>query len=131
MLSSPVAFFDSPASELFRFWPLPENEPLPIPPPHFDYPFTIPDNWYQAALDYRVPITIATIYAVSAKALNKYNTSTGKKPWGISKIRHGPPCRRLLSDSSSRYVGWVLTLRIYITSTRQWHRHGAVKSRQR
>ena len=85
MLSSPVAFFDSPAGELFRFYPLPENEPLPIPPPHFDYPFTIPDNWYQAALDFRVPITIATIYAVSAKALNKYNTSTGKKPWAISK----------------------------------------------
>lgn len=85
MPSYPQAFLDSPSSALFKFFPLPENEPLPIPPPHFDYPFTIPDAWYQGALDYRVPVTIATVYAVTAKLLNKYNISNGKKPWAISK----------------------------------------------
>ncbi|KAK8090008.1 GNS1/SUR4 family protein [Apiospora hydei] len=85
MSSQPTVFLDSPSSSLFKFFPLPANEPLPIPPPHFDYPFTIPDSWYQGALDFRVPITIATLYAVTAKLLNKYNLSTGKKPWAISK----------------------------------------------
>ncbi|KAK6865112.1 elongation of fatty acids protein sre1 [Apiospora arundinis] len=84
MPSYPSVFLDSPLSSLFKF-PLPANEPLPIPPPHFDLPFTISDNLYQAALDFRVPVTIAACYAVTAKLLNKYNISTGKKPWAISK----------------------------------------------
>ncbi|ORY69711.1 GNS1/SUR4 family-domain-containing protein [Pseudomassariella vexata] len=88
MASSPSVYLDKPAGSLFTFWPLPE-EPQPIPPPHFAAPLgiTIPDGLYQSALDAKVPITIAFLYAVSAKLLNSYNQSTGKKPWAISKTR--------------------------------------------
>lgn len=55
---------------------------LPAPPP-----FTIPQNIFDAALDPRVPITIAAVYAVTVKALNVYNRSNGKKPWAIAKTR--------------------------------------------
>lgn len=50
-------------------------------------PILIPDHIYRAALDPRVPLTIAAVYAVTAKLLNIYNVSNGKKPWAISKTR--------------------------------------------
>lgn len=84
-MASPGVFLSPPASSLFQFPPGPN--PQTIPPPHFEFPFTIPDNLYVSALDARVPITIATVYAVTAKALNVYNKSTGKKPWAISKTK--------------------------------------------
>ncbi|KAI0128932.1 GNS1/SUR4 family-domain-containing protein [Xylariales sp. AK1849] len=85
MASSPSVFLEAPSKALFNFPP--PSDPQAIPPPHFDLPFTIPDGVFQAALDPRVPITIAAVYAISAKLLNKYNKSTGKKPWGISKTK--------------------------------------------
>ncbi|KAI8635083.1 GNS1/SUR4 family-domain-containing protein [Xylariaceae sp. FL1651] len=84
-MATPIVFASTPAATLFTLPPY--ADPQPIPPPHFDYLFTIPDNLYTAALDPKVPITIATIYAVTAKALNAYNKSTGKKPWAISKTK--------------------------------------------
>lgn len=84
-MASPIVFLSPPAATLFRFPPLPE--PQTIPPPHFNLPFTIPDSLYVSALDAKVPITIAAVYAVTAKALNLYNKSTGKKPWAISKTK--------------------------------------------
>ncbi|KAK6219036.1 hypothetical protein LQW54_002538 [Pestalotiopsis sp. IQ-011] len=83
MASSSSVFFEAPSSSLFNFPP--PTEPQAIPPPHFDLPFAIPDHIFTAALDPKVPITIAAAYAITAKLLNKYNTSTGKKPWAISK----------------------------------------------
>jgi hypothetical protein len=78
-----------PDPGLFSFPPT--NNPAPLPPVHAPssvmHPFNIPDNLFVAALDPRVPLTIATAYAVTVKLLNKYNKSTGKKPWGISKTR--------------------------------------------
>uniref|UniRef100_L2GC25 Elongation of fatty acids protein n=1 Tax=Colletotrichum fructicola (strain Nara gc5) TaxID=1213859 RepID=L2GC25_COLFN len=50
-------------------------------------PFEIPDHIFSAALDPKVPITIAALYAVTIKLLNKYNQSTGRKPWAISKTK--------------------------------------------
>jgi len=47
----------------------------------------IPDHIYEAVLDPRVPLTIATLYAITAKSLNAFNTSRNKKPWRISKTR--------------------------------------------
>ncbi|KAI2637295.1 GNS1/SUR4 family-domain-containing protein [Xylaria nigripes] len=84
-MATPIVFWAPPAANLFKFPP--HSDPQPIPPPHFDYLFTIPDNLYTAALDPKVPITIAAVYAVTAKALNAYNKSTGKKPWAISKTK--------------------------------------------
>ncbi|KAI1633764.1 GNS1/SUR4 family-domain-containing protein [Biscogniauxia mediterranea] len=84
-MATPIVFASPPAASLFKFPPHPA--PQTIPPPHFELPFKIPDNLYVAALDPKVPITIAAVYAVTAKALNVYNKSTGKKPWAISQTR--------------------------------------------
>lgn len=79
-----------PDPSLFSFPP--SSNPTFIPPPPassipFAPPFTIPDHIYQAALDPKVPITIAALYTITAKALNAYNKSTGKKPWAMSRTR--------------------------------------------
>ncbi|OTB08029.1 hypothetical protein M426DRAFT_317537 [Hypoxylon sp. CI-4A] len=84
-MAIPMVFLSPPSADLFQLPP--HSEPHAIPPPHFNLPFTIPDSLYVAALDPKVPITIATVYAVTAKALNAYNKSTGKKPWAISKTK--------------------------------------------
>ncbi|KAK3368128.1 fatty acid elongase-like protein [Podospora didyma] len=87
------AFVALPPKALLSSLSIPPNA-LPgfmTPPPvgsiPFAPPFDIPESWYHAVLDPKVPITIAALYAVSAKLLNIYNTSTGKKPWAISKTR--------------------------------------------
>ncbi|EHK15446.1 uncharacterized protein TRIVIDRAFT_164623 [Trichoderma virens Gv29-8] len=78
-----------PEAHLFNFPPA--NPPAPIAPAHVPAsilrPFNIPDDLYVSALDARVPLTIAALYAISAKLLNKYNKARNKKPWGISKTR--------------------------------------------
>lgn len=77
-----------PEPSLFSFPPSSLPPFIPPPPPastSFAPPIAIPDHVYQAALDPRVPITIAAVYTISAKALNAYNRSTGKKPWAISQ----------------------------------------------
>lgn len=80
--------FSLPSSSLFKFPPS-SNPPFLSPPAPGTSagapPFQIPDHIYNAVLDPKVPITIAALYAVSAKALNAYNKSTGKRPWAISK----------------------------------------------
>lgn len=70
----------------------PSNDPLTLLPPapgssRAAPPFAIPSSIYQAALDIKVPITIASVYAITAITLNRYNKSTGNKPWAISKTR--------------------------------------------
>ncbi|RMD39263.1 hypothetical protein DV735_g5866, partial [Chaetothyriales sp. CBS 134920] len=74
-----------PAS-LIRFPPSPEPATLlpPLDHPTLSHPFTIPPGLYRAALDPRVPITIATLYAVSVIYANSIN-SKRKKPWAISQ----------------------------------------------
>ncbi|KAL7798138.1 fatty acid elongase [Trichoderma ceciliae] len=78
-----------PDAGLFNFPPA--NPPAPLPPAHVPAsilrPFNIPDSLYVSALDARVPLTIAAVYAVTAKLLNKYNKARNKKAWGISKTR--------------------------------------------
>jgi hypothetical protein len=78
-----------PSWSVFKFPPDPA--PPLIPPPYdgftFQNPFPIPYAIYNAALDYKVPLTIASVYATSVVALNAYNRSGGNKPWAISKTR--------------------------------------------
>ncbi|KAF5024273.1 hypothetical protein F66182_3641 [Fusarium sp. NRRL 66182] len=78
-----------PDSSLFNFPPA--NAPAPIAPldvpASIMRPFNIPEHIFTAALDAKVPLTIATLYAVTIKSLNVYNKSHGKKPWAISKTR--------------------------------------------
>ncbi|KAG5943588.1 hypothetical protein E4U59_000227 [Claviceps monticola] len=78
-----------PDASLFVFPPT--NEPTALSPAaqplSIMRPFNIPDSVYQAALDPKVPLTIAALYAVTAKALNIFNASRNKKPWAMSKTR--------------------------------------------
>lgn len=87
---SPAVYAELPSASLFHF-PSSQSPPFLPPPPagstSFAPPIAIPDNIYRAALDARVPLTIAAVYAVTAKALNVYNRSTGRRPWAISKTR--------------------------------------------
>lgn len=82
----------APDPALFTEMFPPSSEPPFLPPPlpgsmSSAPPVLIPDRFYQAVLDPMVPITLAALYAVTAKLLNVYNTSNGKKPWVISKTR--------------------------------------------
>ncbi|KAK1840982.1 gns1 sur4 family protein [Colletotrichum chrysophilum] len=79
-----------PSPSLFQFPP--DGAHMAIPPPlpgsmAAAPPFEIPDHIFSAALDPKVPITIAALYAVTIKLLNKYNQSTVRKPWAISKTK--------------------------------------------
>ncbi|KAK0621355.1 fatty acid elongase-like protein [Bombardia bombarda] len=84
------AFLGLPSPSLFKFPPGSEPSFVTPPPPASlasAPPFDIPNHIYQAVLDPRVPITIAVVYAITAKLCNVYNKSTNKKPWAISKYR--------------------------------------------
>jgi hypothetical protein len=79
-----------PDSSLFTFPPKSDPRVLPAPQPGSSTaapPFSIPNDLYAAALDARIPITIATVYAVTVTLVNAYNRRRGNKPWAISKTR--------------------------------------------
>lgn len=82
-----VASWPEPA--LFTFPP--PSQPLPLAPAAAPAsvmrPFNIPDGIFTAALDPKVPLTIAALYAVTVKALNLFNRSRARRPWAISKTR--------------------------------------------
>ncbi|KAG7116545.1 Elongation of fatty acids protein sre1 like [Verticillium longisporum] len=85
-MSGTTILSELPNSSLFQFPP--SHYPIGVPPPPpgaSSSNFAIPDHIYNAVLDPRVPITIAATYAVTIKLLNRYNTSTNKRPWAISK----------------------------------------------
>ncbi|KAF4977379.1 hypothetical protein FZEAL_6091 [Fusarium zealandicum] len=79
----------APESSLFNFPPT--GGPAPIAPFNVPAsimrPFNIPSHIFTSALDAKVPLTIAALYAITIKSLNAYNKSHGKKPWAISKTR--------------------------------------------
>jgi hypothetical protein len=82
--------FTYPSGSLFQFPP--SNDPRTLASPTagstLSAPlFSISPTIYNAALDIRVPITIACVYAVSVTILNKYNKSAGNKAWPISKTK--------------------------------------------
>ncbi|KAF8863813.1 hypothetical protein BDZ45DRAFT_670045 [Acephala macrosclerotiorum] len=80
-MSAIKVFFELPAGDLFNFPP--SNEPAVIPAT----PSFISPELYQSALDIRVPITIACVYAAVVTSLNAYNRSNGNKAWSISKTK--------------------------------------------
>lgn len=89
-MAAPSVFFSVPAASLFSFPP--DREPLPLGPPAAGSstsapPFTVPTWLFEGALDVKVPIIIASIYALSVTYLNSYNKSRNNKPWRISKTR--------------------------------------------
>lgn len=90
--SGPSVFGSLPAAARFGFLP-PPAEPAtllpPVPGPALDDPplFAVPEDLYSAALDIRVPLTVAVVYAVTVKLLNRYNASRDRRPWAISRTR--------------------------------------------
>ncbi|CAG8922872.1 unnamed protein product [Penicillium salamii] len=76
-----------PPASLLNF---PPNElPVTIPAPHVDsptwkQPFNIPNGLYNQLLDVRVPITIASVYAITVVLINRINKSRGYKPYAFS-----------------------------------------------
>lgn len=108
----PVVLTSVPEGSLFSFPPV--NVPFPQAPPAAGTPglaspplFTIPENIFHAALDPKVPITIAALYAVTVKALNRYNRSTNKRPWAISKTRAFRAFVVLHNVFLAVYSGWT------------------------
>lgn len=82
-------WLQAPPAHLFKFPPSSAPEVLPAPqlPVSLAQPFRIDPKLYNDALDVRVPLTIATIYAVTVAILNAVNRQQGHKPWAISKTR--------------------------------------------
>jgi hypothetical protein len=83
-------YITKPPSSLFQLPP--NNEPQALPPAVAGSslsapPFSISPSLYNAALDVKVPITIACVYAASVTALNAYNRSRGNTPWRISQTK--------------------------------------------
>ncbi|KAA8651412.1 hypothetical protein EYZ11_009217 [Aspergillus tanneri] len=79
-----------PSASLFKFPPdeLPTTLPAPqVSEPTWAQPFNIPPQLYNQLLDVRVPITIASVYAITVVLLNRVNKSRGYKPWGISQTK--------------------------------------------
>ncbi|KAF9887416.1 hypothetical protein FE257_010271 [Aspergillus nanangensis] len=79
-----------PPASLLKFPPDELPHPLPAPlidEPTWDQPFNIPPTLYTQLLDVRVPITIASVYAITVVLLNRLNKSRGNKPWAFSHSR--------------------------------------------
>ncbi|KAJ5642445.1 hypothetical protein N7490_006445 [Penicillium lividum] len=79
-----------PRSSLLSF---PPNElPVTIPAPHvseftWKQPFNIPNDLYNQVLDVRVPITIASVYALTVILVSRINKRRGYKPYAFSHSR--------------------------------------------
>ncbi|KAJ5241567.1 uncharacterized protein N7469_003158 [Penicillium citrinum] len=76
-----------PPASLMKFPPT--ELPEVIPAPHvsdftWKQPFNIPNGLYTQLLDVRVPVTIASVYAITVVVINRINKSRGYKPWGFS-----------------------------------------------
>ena len=87
-MALPKVLFTLPSSSLFKFPP--NSDPSTLSPPPVGSslhapPLSIPTPLFSDALNVKVPITIACIYAATVTALNAYNRSRGQKPWGISR----------------------------------------------
>jgi hypothetical protein len=88
-MSAPSFKLQLPPRSLFK-WP-PDPYPIAIPPPTeartFAAPFPIPAKIFNDVLDWRVPVTIGTIYMTTAIIMNKVNRDRKNVPWGFSKTK--------------------------------------------
>ncbi|KAL2798850.1 GNS1/SUR4 family-domain-containing protein [Aspergillus keveii] len=79
-----------PPASLLKFPP--DELPATVPAPQLDeptwyQPFNIPADLYNKVLDVRVPITIASVYAVTVVIFNRVNKSRGYKPYAFAHSR--------------------------------------------
>lgn len=79
-----------PPASLFRLPPHRAPDALPPPQlaePTWYQPFNISASVYGKALDWRVPIVIASVYATTVVLLNRVNARRGFKPYAFSKTK--------------------------------------------
>ncbi|RJE21596.1 fatty acid elongase [Aspergillus sclerotialis] len=79
-----------PPASLLKFPPseLPITIPAPdVAEPTWKQPFNIPPTLYNQLLDVRVPITVASVYAVTVMILNRVNKSRDYKPYAFSHTK--------------------------------------------
>lgn len=87
---SPNIYLSLPSASLFKLRPASEPWTLAAPPvgsSPYAPPFSIPEKIYSDVYDARVPLTIASVYAVTVVIMNRVNAARGNKPWAISKTR--------------------------------------------
>jgi hypothetical protein len=84
--SNPWVSLTLPPPAFFR---LPGPQPMSLAPPlnepSLAQPVQIPPGLYAQSLDFRVPVTIASVYAVTVLVVNRINKARGHKPWAVSK----------------------------------------------
>ncbi|KAF1914486.1 GNS1/SUR4 family-domain-containing protein [Ampelomyces quisqualis] len=81
---------DFPSWSVFKFPPDAAPPPMTNPSggePTLANPFHIPQPVFEGALGYRVPLAIASVYAVAVTYFNWYNRQHGNKPWRVAKTR--------------------------------------------
>lgn len=84
--AGPTLGFKLPPSAFFKLpGPLPMSLAPPQNEPSLLQPFQIPPALYAQLLDYRVPLTIGTVYATTVILLNRVNKARAYRPWAISK----------------------------------------------
>lgn len=88
-MAGPSISFRLPPLSLFTFPPPPEPYTVPAPQASgtLAAPFSIPPEIYNEVLQLKWPLTIATVYAVTAITMNGVNRRREFKPWGFSKTR--------------------------------------------
>lgn len=82
--------FGLPPASLLKFPP--SELPITIPAPHvaeptWKQPFNIPPTLFNQLLDVRVPITVASVYAVTVMIINRVNKSRDYKPYAFSHTK--------------------------------------------
>ena len=84
----PLVHITFPPSSLLQILP-PPAVPTALSPPVSDFtlarPFNIDSTTYNNALDFRVPLAIATTYAITVTLVNRLNRERGYKPYVFSK----------------------------------------------
>ncbi|KAH8728242.1 GNS1/SUR4 family-domain-containing protein [Phaeosphaeriaceae sp. PMI808] len=78
-----------PSWSVFKFPPDAAPPPITNPggEPTFANPFHIPQDIFEGALGYKVPLLISTVYAITVTYFNWYNRQHGNKAWRIAKTR--------------------------------------------
>ncbi|CAL5867041.1 uncharacterized protein PFLUO_LOCUS1253 [Penicillium psychrofluorescens] len=79
-----------PPASLLKFPPAAYPETIPAPHtthPTWRQPFNIPNDLYTQVLDVRVPITIASVYAITVVLINRLNKRRGYKPYAFSNTQ--------------------------------------------
>lgn len=78
----PVSMLKFPPNELPHILPAPH-----LPEPTWYQPFNIPGDLYAQLLDVRVPVTIASLYALTVVLINRINKRRAYKPYTFSQTR--------------------------------------------